>query len=242
METRCIKTRCIKPEKDPLGTMLLDYLKGDKHVFVQVESSLLDMSCMTGEIMFRDKEGMSSMELKALELCRGRILDVGAGSGCHSLVLQNNDQDVTALDISPGCLKVMEKRGVQLCLPGSVFAMDGKKFDTLLMLMNGMGICGSIEGLNIFFQVIRSILKPGGQVIADSTDLAAMYGPMALIPGEEPYFGETDFTMTYRDMVGDPFEWLYIDYATLEFYARFHGWKCEKIFSGPHGKYLVRIY
>lgn len=223
--------------------MLLDYLKGDKHAFVQVESSLLDMSRMGGEIMFRDQEGMSSLELKALELCRGRILDVGAGSGCHSLVLQNDGQDVTALDISPGCLAVMEKRGVQHCWPGSVFSLDGEEFDTLLMLMNGLGICGSIEGLNLFFQVIQSIIKAGGQVIADSTDLASLYGPMALIPGEgSPYFGETDFTMTYRDIVGDSFEWLYIDYATLEFYARFHGWKCEKIFSGPHGKYLVRIY
>ena len=233
----------IDPDKDPLGAMLLDYYRGKEKAFVRVDSSLLEMSGMTGRIMFRDKTRMSNLEHVALELCRGRILDVGAGSGCHSLILQEAGHDVSAMDISPGCMAVMEKRGVNQLIFGSLFSLKGERFNTLLMLMNGIGLCGSIEGLNFFLQIIRQVLERGGQVLADSTDLAAMYTNLALMPGEdEAYYGETEFVMSYGKIRSDPFEWLYIDYATLAFYARFHGWRCERVMKEGDGRFLARIY
>ena len=191
---------------------------------------------------------MSGLELTALDLCRGKILDVGAGSGCHSLVLQEGGHDVTALDLSPGCMDVMGARGVEKRMFDSLFNLDSQRptaqgFSTLLMLMNGMGICGSIEGLNYFFQHIRGILCRGGQVLADSTDLAAMHVQLPLMPDEScAYYGETQFIMSYKGISSDPFDWLYIDYATLAFYAEFHGWRCEQIMKMPDGKFLARIY
>lgn len=230
-------------EKDPLGAMLLDYMDGRTGAFVRVDSSLLDMSEMTGSIMFRREGEMSGLEQKALSLCRGRILDVGAGSGCHSLVLQEKGREVTALEISPGCMAVMERRGVSRRLFKSLFSLRGERFNTLLMLMNGIGICGTIEGLNFFLQHIRQVMAHGGQVLADSTDLSALYTRMALVPGEEETdYGETEFSMSYREIRGDPFEWLYIDYATLAFYAEFHGWRCEQVMKTRTGKFLARIY
>ena len=237
-----MQTELIDPARDPLGTMLLDYLAGRKEAFVEVESSVLEMSRMKGDTMFRSLEAMSGMEQKGLELCRGKILDVGAGSGCHSLVLQNRGMDVTAMDISPGCVTVMEARGILKVCHDSLFVYRDSGYDTLLMLMNGIGICGSIEGLNIFFQSLGDLLAPGGQVIADSTDLSAAFTSLPLAGDDGPYYGETQFVMTYEGMAGEPFDWLYIDYATLAFYAEFHGWHCDRIFRGQEGKYLARIY
>jgi len=133
---------------------------------------------------------------------------------------------------------------VRKVLHESLFSLGQENFDTLLMLMNGIGICGTIEGLNYFFQYARDLLAPGGQIIADSTDISGGFTCLPLAGGdsEASYYGETQFSMSYKKVVGDPFDWLYIDYATLCFYAEFHGWRCRQIVLGPDGKYLARIY
>jgi SAM-dependent methyltransferase len=229
------------PNKDPLGAMLQDYLNGDKKAYVRVSSPNLDMWEMTGEIMFRNFMKMSILERKALSLCSGRILDVGAGSGCHTLVLQNRNLEVHALDISPGCIEVMKKRKVRHPLHNNLFGLRQVRYDTILMLMNGIGICGSIDGLNLFFQFVRDILQPDGRILVDSTDLAALYPPENLQPEDGRYYGETRFSMTYNAISGDDFDWLYIDFETLSFYAGFHGFACEKIMSDRSHRYLARL-
>ena len=234
----------IPKKKDALGRMLADYLAGDHGACVTVASSVLDMDRMGGGTMFRPFSQMGEMERQGLECCQGKVLDVGAGSGCHSLVLQDRGLDVTAMDISPGCVDVMTARGVKQVLHESLFALGKGNYDTLLMLMNGIGICGTIEGLNYFLQYARALLAPGGQILADSTDISGGFTslPMAGGGNEAPYYGETRFSMSYKGVAGDPFDWLYIDYATLSFYAEFHGWRCRRIFRGTDGKYLARIW
>lgn len=210
-----MKNKIESPEKDPLGTMMLDYLNGDKHAFVEVKSTTLDMEKMTGEVMFRSFKTMSYIEKKALGLCQGKILDIGAGSGCHTLYLQKRNQQVQALDISPGCIDVMKQRKIHHPVHGNLFSIKDRQFDTLLLLMNGLGICGTIDGLNLFFQFIKPLLSDRGQVIADSTDLALLYDPETFLTRNDIYYGETQFVMTYKTIEGDSFDWLYIDYDTL---------------------------
>ncbi len=233
----------ISPEKDPLGRMLADFLAGDKKAYAMVETSDFEMSKMTGDLMFRIWDRMDALEKKALNLCRGKVLDIGAGSGCHSLVLQDRGIDVTAMDISPGCVDVMEKQGIRQVCQDSLFSHEDGPYDTLLMLMNGIGLCGSIEGLNLFFQQAKDLLKSGGQILADSTDLASAYtASMAASPDDDHYFGETWFSLSYKGIVSDPFDWLYIDFSTLAFYAEFHGWCCTRIFKAEEGRYLAKLY
>ena len=236
-------TRVLHPDKDPMGRLLKDYLAGDRDAFLTVDSAQLDMSKMYGKTLFRLPEQMDDQETCALKMCRGKILDVGAGSGCHSLVLQDAGKNVTALEVSPGAIDVLAQRGVKQRLFDSLFNLNGQCFDTLLMLMNGIGICGTIDGLNYFFQYARQILNPGGQILADSTDLCAMHTRLPLMAdSEEIYYGETEFVMSYKAITSDPFDWLYIDYATLSFYAEFHGWKCRQVTKTLDGKFLARIY
>lgn len=236
-----MKRKIIHRSKDPLGAMLLDYLNGDSQARVQVESTTLDMIQMKGCTLFRSFKNMNRIERKALSLCRGAVLDIGAGSGCHSLYLQKKGRQVDALDISPGCVAVMEKRQVKTVIHDSLFSLDKRSYDTLLMLMNGLGICGSLDGLNLFFQFIPSLLRDGGQVIADSTDLLSLYTPQNLPSADQGYYGQTEFIMTYKEIVGDPFEWLYIDFDTLAYHAGRHGFTCERLMTDSTGKYLARI-
>ena len=228
-------------KKDPLGAMLLDYLAGDKGAYVTVTSTTLEMWKMTGEVMFRTFSRMNRLEKKALTISCGSILDVGAGSGCHSLCLQKRGLRVDSLDISPGCVRVMEERGVRTPVHGNLFTLSNVTYDTVLMLMNGMGLCGSIDGIILFFQFIPGILSPGGQVIVDSTDLASLYDLEKIAPPADRYYGETRFRMSYQSVTGDPFDWLYIDFDTLRQCAAFHGFKCEKIMSDASHRYLARL-
>lgn len=230
-------------DKDPLGTMMLDYLNGSKDVFVEVDSRTLDMWTMKGETTFRSHSEMAEMERIALQLCKGKILDAGAGAGSHSLYLQDNDLEVDALDISPGCIEVMAKREVKSIIHQNLFSLTEKKYTTILMLMNGLGICGTLDGCNLFLQFIKTILEEGGQIIADSTDLGSLYddaGKSESTP--DRYFGETEFVMKYQSITSDPFNWLYLDFRTLETLVDFNGLQCEQIMKDTSGKFLARIF
>ncbi len=230
-------------EKDPLGVMLLDYFNGNINACVEVDSSTLEMSTMRGETMFRTYSAMDEMERQALHLSEGKILDVGAGSGCHSLYLQNQGKDVYPIDISPGCVKVMNKQNIKNVVHQNMFALKGQKYTTILMLMNGLGLCGSLDGLSMFLQYVQTILATGGQVLADSTDLSSLYAGIEdkSVLGDQ-YFGETEFVMTCGKAISEPFSWLYIDFDTLRRIVKFNDLRCEKIMDTSGERYLVRIY
>jgi SAM-dependent methyltransferase len=194
--------------------------------------------------LFRSFEEMPPQEQEAIRLCRGRVLDVGAGSGCHSLVLMERGYDVVAMDISQLSVDVMKERGVDAV---NVNFFDGtyvEKFDTLLFAMNGVGIVGKVENLGNFFRSARRLLAPGGQLLLDSSDISYVFMDddgsfdVDLAAG---YYGEIDYSMRYKNIKGEPFDWLYIDFETLSMYAEEHGFKCEKCIDGEHYDYLARL-
>lgn len=228
--------------KDPLGAMMLDYINGTKDAFLEVESTTLDMSTMTGENMFRQYSEMDVSEQFALELCEGKILDVGAGSGCHSLYLQKSHKETDALEISPGCVEVMARQKVKNIIHQNLFLLKEKKYKTILMLMNGLGICGTLDGCNLFLQFIKTILVDGGQVLAESTDLRSLLDDANFDFSAETYYGETEFVMKYKNITSVPFDWLYIDFNTLEGLVDFNSLRCQKLHSDINGRYLVRIF
>ena len=188
---------------------------------------------------------MPALEQEALRMSEGRILDVGAGSGCHSLALQEMGKTVKAIDISPLSVEVMQKRGVKdACLENFFNEQFSGSFDTILMLMNGSGIVGKIANLPIFFHTLKRLLAPGGCVWMDSSDLRYLFededGNLD-IDIDDDYYGEVDFRMQYKNIRGDRFDWLYLDFQTLSLHAANNGFKAEKIREGEHFDYLAKI-
>lgn len=223
--------------------MLLDYLQGQRNVELEVESTTLEMSTMSGEVMFRDFAAMDKLEHQGLEACIGPVLDVGGGSGCHSLWLQERGLEVDTLDVSPGCVEVMRRRGVRQVMHENFFVYDRRnRYATILMLMNGVGICGTVDGLQYLLGQAQLLLAKGGQIIADSTDLARLCKGAQKRWHAGGYIGETEFTMHYRDIVSDPFSWLYIDFYTMQAVTEYHGMRCERLLACPDGRYLMRIF
>lgn len=235
----------MKTDKDPMGAAIRDYYLKGKASRLRVFSPDFDEDEMPVPTLFRNFKEMSPLEQKALELAKGKILDVGAGSGCHSLSLQEMGKNVVAIDISPLSVQTMKDRGVKVVKEINFFQIEGEFFDTILMLMNGAGIIGKIDKLPDFFSHIKSLLAPDGILLLDSSDLRYLYEEedgSFMIDLNDNYYGEMEFYMQYKDIKGDQFPWLYIDFNTLQMYAEENGFKAELILLGDHYDYLAKIY
>lgn len=227
--------------RDPFGQAMRDYFRGQLSAMVRVFSDLAEEDYIPVKYLFRSYSLMPEWEKKALEECRGSVLDIGAGAGSHSLELQNMGLEVTALDISPGAVEIMQQRGLKNVTHGNIWEITGQTFDTLLMLMNGIGIVGDLKGLNRFLEFVRRLLKPGGQLLMDSSDIAYLFEGENTAPPNPVYYGIISYQMAYKKTLGETFDWLYIDFPRLSRHARAHGFQCELLTNGPHFEYLARL-
>ena len=189
-------------------------------------------------VYFRDFYEMPELEQKALKLCTGKVLDIGAGAGSHALELQNLNIDVTALEISPAACEVMHSRGIHQVVCDDIFKYNHEKFDTLILLMNGIGLCATCEGFEKFLQHAQTLLSPGGQIIFDSCDIAYMYEDL---PRPEHYYGEVKCCYEYSRQKTEWFHWLYLDFGTMSMIARAAGWNVERIAEDENNQYLARL-
>jgi SAM-dependent methyltransferase len=226
-----------------MGRAIAEYYKTGTADRLRVFSPIFEEDEIPLYTLFREYEGMPKIERKALNMASGKTLDVGAGSGCHSLVLQAKGIDVTAIDISPLSVETMKERGVKNVLEQDFFTLEGQ-YDTILMLMNGIGIVGTLERFPKFFRQLDKILAPGGQLLCDSSDISYVFedeNGMIDIPNEMDYYGEHCFRMQYKDTIGEPFDWLYVDADTLKEQAAKNGYAVEVVAEGDHYDYLARI-
>jgi len=229
--------------KDPMGRAIADYHTTGAADRLRVFSPMFEDDEIPLKTLFRKYEDMPEIERRALDMTSGKTLDVGAGAGCHSLVLQERGVDVTAIDISPLAVETMKERGVKNVREQDFFTLQGQ-YDTILMLMNGIGIVGTLSRLPMFFRHLDKILAPGGQLLCDSSDISYVFEDedgMIEIPQELAYYGEHSFQMTYKDVIGAPFDWLYIDVDTLEERAARNGYRVEVVAEGEHYDYLAKI-
>lgn len=240
-----MKTNLLSPQKDPMGSAIADYFNKGRAAKLRVFSSQFEEDEIPTEQLFRTFDKMPTLEQEALRLASGKILDCGAGSGCHALALQDMGKDVEAIDISPLSVEVMQKRGVHQAYQINLFDENYlQKFDTILMLMNGSGIIGKLENMSVFFTKMKQLLNPSGCIYMDSSDLRYLFEDedgSFLIDLTAGYYGEIDFRMQYKQIKGEPFNWLYVDFQTLSYYAAENGFKAELVKSGEHYDYLARL-
>lgn len=240
-------------QHDPMGAAIADFWRNGIAGRLRVFSPDFDEDEMPVADLFRTFDEMPPLEQTALRLSTGRTLDVGAGAGCHSLALQDRGIDVTAIDISPLSVETMRAQGVEKALEQDFWKVT-ERYDTILMLMNGIGIVGTLDALPRFFAHIRSILALGGQLIIDSSDVRYVYEDedgttpfrlneqgIQIDPETGRYYGEYTYQMQYKRIRGEEFPWLYIDFATLKMAAEAAGFAVEIMAEGKHYDYLARL-
>lgn len=224
---------------DIFGLALLDYYRGQfvPPLMRHNTYGLPDETPVDG--YFFDENDFSEMENFTLSLCRGSVLDVGSAAGRHTLALQSHGIDVTALEFSQACCSLMQQRGVMNVVHTDIQKFDGEKFDTIVLLMNGIGLAETIDGLRKLLNKLHSLLSPGGQVIFDSSDVAYLYEGADKPEGR--YYGEIDYKFEYKGQEGEWFSWLYVDMETMSECCLAAGWAMQVIYEEDMGTYLGRM-
>ena len=230
--------------KDLFGKAILDFQTNNSPEDLVTETNISEADEMSVEYLFRSFNEMPKLEKEALQLAKGKILDVGCGAGSHSLYLQEKGFDVIAIDISPNAIKACELRGLKNARVQNVLDLENEKFDTIILLMNGTGIFGTLSETSKYLQKLKSLLTPNGQILIDSSDIIYMFDEdedgSYLIPANG-YYGELTYTITYKNETEETFPWLYLDYNTLQNAAHTNGLQCELITEGKHFDYLAKL-
>ncbi len=229
---------------DPIGAAIKDYFENGTAPDIFINTNYTENETIPPAWFFRKFNEMPVIEQKALELCRDRILDVGAGAGSHTLVLQEKGKDITALEKSQAAIYVMKKRGVEKIIHSDLYACENENFDTILVLMNGTGIGGTLQGLKKMLLHLKNLLNASGQILIDSSDIRYLFeeedGSYWVDLNRKNYYGEMDYEVIYKKEKLQ-FKWLFTDFETLKKTSAEVGFNCLKIKDGEHYDYLARL-
>ena len=235
-------------DQDLLGKALWEFHQGVHNGPLLTRSSLDQEEELPLAYLFRTYSEMPEIEQLALKYCRGKILDLGAGAGSHSLYLQNLGENVLALDQSEGAIRCCQARGIQktVCSTYAHFRQStSERFDTLLLLMNGVGLAGTLHELPAFLSNLKGLLAPKGQILLDSSDIRYVFEEEddggIWVPGDLMYYGDVEYTFLYDGQKSPDFAWLFVDPVRLEEAARDCGFEFQLLLEGPHYDYLARL-
>ena len=235
----------LKRIHDPVGQAVWDYQNGIRGESIVVTTDIAEDELLLPSYFFRAFEQMPVQEQEALKRCSGKILDVGAGAGVHSIWLQDHGFEVDALEISPLSCETMRKGGVKNVFLQDIHTFTDHKYDTILLLMNGAGIAQTLPGLRILLLHLATLLNPGGKILADSSDLLYLFtdenGETWVDIASDTYYGQMQYQLTYKSIKGKPFSWLFVDAETFCDYAGFCGFTVKDKFAGAHFDYLVEL-
>ncbi|WP_109434832.1 bifunctional 2-polyprenyl-6-hydroxyphenol methylase/3-demethylubiquinol 3-O-methyltransferase UbiG [Aquimarina sp. AU119] len=230
---------------DVFGKAIKDFYNKEYTEDIVVKADDFDDDHIPIPYLFRSYPEMPKIEQKALDISYGKVLDVGCGAGSHSLFLQDKKKlDVTAIDISEGAVEICKKRGIQNALTQDIFQYNHTSFDTILFLMNGSGIIGTLSNIDMFFTHIKRLLIPGGQILMDSSDISYLFQDDDggfWVDASAGYYGEMRYSLQYKNQESEKFDWLYIDYNTLQNAANTNGFLTELLFEGENNDYLARL-
>lgn len=229
-----------------MGEALEAYITGQKEAEITVISDIAPDDVIAVKYLFRNYNLMPPLEHLALQECRGKILDVGAGAGSHSLWLQEHGKQVIAMDISTKAVEVMQKRGIKQAIQADIWQFQPEeKFDTILLLMNGVGLAGTLGNLVGFLRHLKDMLNPGGQILLESADILYMFEEedgSVVLDLNAAYYGQVQYQMEFNGQKGNSFPWLFIDADLLAEYAKNAGLATEVLFEGTEGQFLARLY
>jgi cyclopropane fatty-acyl-phospholipid synthase-like methyltransferase len=231
---------------DLFGKAILDFQTNNSPEDIITETNISEADEMDVAYLFRSYKEMPKLEKKALQLSKGKVLDVGCGAGSHSLHLQNTKKlEVTSIDISENAIQACQLRGLKNAKVQNILDLGNEKFDTILLLMNGTGIFGTLAETSKYLLKLKSLLAPNGQILIDSSDIIYMFdededGSKWITA--DGYYGELTFTISYKNQTEEAFPWLYLDYNTLQNAAFDNGLQCELLEKGKHFDYLASLF
>jgi len=235
----------LKKNQDPIGKAVHDYFHGIVGDSILVRTDIAEDETLSPGYFFRGFEQMPLQEQEALKRCRGKILDIGACAGAHSIWLKEKGLEIVSIDISPLSCEIMRERGLTNVLCGNIYSLNDQKFDTILLLMNGAGVAQTLPGLSVLLNHLKQLLNQGGKILADSSDLLYLFtdenGESWIDIASDTYYGEMEYQLSYKTVRGKKFPWLFVDADTLSEYAERSGFTVVDKVKGLHFDYLIEL-
>jgi len=234
----------LEKQDDIMGFALMEYHRHQIEKPLRVRTTHTDFEEYSLPYFFRNFDEMPEIEQVALNHADGKILDVGAGTGIHSLTLKELGFDVHPIDISPYSVEIMRARGLNEAELLDFYKLNNEKYDTILLLMNGLGLVEKLDNFGVFFKKCKELLNHGGQILCDSSDIIYLFEEedgSVLIDLNADYYGEVDFYVEYDGQEQRPFPWLFVDFDNLKFYAEQNGFNAEMLLAGKHYDYLAKL-
>ena len=228
--------------KDVFGKAILDYQQENYSEDIITATSISEDDILPLSYLFRKFNEMPKLEQKALQMAQGKILDVGCGAGSHSLYLQEKGFNIKSIDISRRAIEACKLRGLKNAHHMNVFD-ETETFDTVLLLMNGSGVFGTLGETPKNLNKLKSLLNDGGQILIDSSDIKYMYEDDDggfWIDANSDYYGELQYHVTYKGET-ESFTWMYLDFENLKTACMITGLNCELVLEGEHYDYLAKI-
>ncbi len=225
--------------KDVLGIGLKEYMAGNEEAMFFIHNQFGEADEMPIASFFEPEDELTDLEFVALETCRGRVLDVGAGAGRFALGLQKRNLEVVAIDTSEGAVEVMKQRGVKDARVADIFNFKEQKFDTILLMMNGIGLAETIEQISLLLEKLKGMLDDSGEIIFDSSDVEYLYDDQ--VKPKDRYYGEIDFRFQYQSLKSEWFKWVYVDFDTMSEIADKAGFFCDLLMQDENEQYLASL-
>jgi SAM-dependent methyltransferase len=229
---------------DPFGEAILDFYNKGKAPDIQINTNYTEDESIPVSYFFRNENEMPELEKMAFKMCKGKVLDVGAAAGCHTLLLQKKGFNVTALEKSEQAVDVMKKQGIVKVVHADIYEYNETQYNTILLLMNGSGIGGTIKGLLKLLSHLKSLLLDDGQILIDSSDIKYLFeeedGSLWVDLATDKYYGEMEYEVTYKK-TSSKFDWLFIDFENLQKVATMAGLQCKLVAQGEHYDFLAQL-
>ncbi len=225
--------------------VLADTLAGirSEHV-IERDDGLVEVA--DAAVCFLGPDRWPANDVAALERVAGRILDVGAGAGRHSLALQERGAEPVALDVSPGAIAVCRERGVERTFLGSVDALADEKpepFDAILLMGNNLALLESADRSTAMLETFSRLLTTDGIVVGTCLDPYLTDDPDHLAYHQENrnrgrFPGQIRMRVRYRTVATNWFDYLFVSPDELHELANAAGWHLEE-FTEPAPTYMA---
>ena len=196
-------------------------------------------------VYFADYSKWPEREKKALRYIKGKILDIGAGAGRHSLYFQRKGHKVTAIDNSPLCVRVCRERGVKdaRCLSIEETGVLKAKFDTVLLMCNNFGLFGSRKKAKKLLRELYKVTSPEAKIISESyeyqTPFFREYIKRNLRIGRDP--GDFTARIRYGKHCTPWFDYFRATKNEMKEILGETGWKVEKFIGSREQSYIAVI-
>jgi len=216
---------------DAFGHLIHDFQCGkEAREIIERDDGLIDVSSGPAAY-FTEYPDWPADERRAVDLARGRVLDIGCGAGRHALYLQGRGLDVVGIDLSPLAVRTCRERGLldARVLGITQVASGLGKFDTILMMGSNFGLLGGARRAKWLLRRFRSITSESAVIIAESADphdtvkpCHLAYHTRNLELGRMP--GQVRIRVRYQTCIGEWFDYLMVSRDEMKKVIEGTGW------------------